>query len=330
MNTAIHQTVWHDLSAWALESETLRTIIVPELGAKLVSLFDKRNRLEWLVGSGNRPFRRVPYGATFTDQDMSGWDEMFPTISACSYPGPGDRQGAPLPDHGEVWALPWSLDMASAGRVTLSVEGQALPYRLTRTAEFSAADTLQLHYQLVNLGSHDMPYIWAAHPQFTCGLEAEAVFPVQVSEVCNTIPALWGWGEPETRFDWPLATAIDGTETRLDRIGPPSRHQARKFFVLPDVQVSWAGLIRQPSRDWLRLEWNPIHVPYFGLWIDEGALNHESVAALEPTTGFYDSLVVAWDKQRVAMIEPGGTHEWTLSARVGTGEQPFPTEHSLQ
>ena len=43
---AIHQTVWHDLSAWALETEILRTIVVPELGAKLVSLFDKRTQRE--------------------------------------------------------------------------------------------------------------------------------------------------------------------------------------------------------------------------------------------------------------------------------------------
>jgi galactose mutarotase-like enzyme len=324
MNTAISPATWHGMSAWSLENETLRTIIIPELGAKIVSLFDKRAQLEWLVGPGSKPLKKAPYGAVFTDQDMSGWDEMFPTIIACDYPGPGDRHGATLPDHGEVWALPWTLDEARDDKLTLSVEGRALLYRLTRTMEFAAPDTVQLHYQLINLGSDAMPYMWAAHPQFVCGLDARLIIPPHVTTVCNAVHELWGWGARETRYDWPSATVADGVEVRLDRIGSPSLNRARKFLVPPDMRASWAGLIRRPSQDWLRLEWNPSLVPYLGLWVDEGALNPESVAALEPMTGFYDSLIIAWNKKRVPLLEPGATQEWTLTVRCGTGDQPFP------
>ena len=324
MTATINPSVWHGLNAWALETDVLRTIIVPELGAKIVSLFDKRNQLEWLVGPGDRPFKKVPYGAAFTDQDMSGWDEMFPTIVACKYPGSGARHGAALPDHGEVWSLPWTVDEASDLRLTLGVEGQALPYRLTRTAEYRAADTLDLHYQVVNLGAEVMPYMCAAHPQFVCGPDAQLVIPSHVTTVCNTVAESWGWGPPETRFGWPVAVAEDGTPRHLDRIGSPALHHARKFFVPQDVRAAWAGLIRHPAHDWLRLEWNPNLVPYLGLWVDEGAFNPDSVAALEPTTGFYDNLITAWNKQQVTLIEPGATHTWTLTVRSGTGEQSFP------
>lgn len=322
MNAAINQTVWHGLSAWSLDTEILRTIIVPELGAKIVSLFDKRSQREWLIGPGDRPLRVVPYGATFVDQDMSGWDEMFPTILACNYPGPGDRRGVFLPDHGEVWSLPWSLTEAADQKLTLSVEGRALPYRLTRTAMGSAADTLQLQYQLINLGLDTMPYLWAAHPQFDCGAEAEMVLPSHISTVCNAIGEAWGWDVPETRFDWPLATAPNGAAVRIDRIGPPSLKGARKFFVPPEMRVSWAALICHPSQDWLRLEWDAQRVPYLGLWADEGAFNPQSVTALEPMTGYYDSLITAWGKQLVAAIKPGETHTWTVTVRVGNGELP--------
>jgi galactose mutarotase-like enzyme len=324
MNTAISRTIWHDLSAWALETEALRTIIVPEMGAKIASLFDKRSRREWLIGPGDRPFRVVPYGATFVDQDMSGWDEMFPTILACDYPGPGDRQGVFLPDHGEAWTLPWSIDEASDRRLTLRVEGRALPYHLTRTAEYSAADTLQFQYQLINRGADVMPYMWAAHPQFDCGDEAEMMLPPHITTVCNAIGEAWGWGVPETRFDWPLATALDGTQVHIDRIGPPSLKGARKFFVPPEMRAGWAALICHPSEDWLRMDWDAERIPYVGLWADEGAFNPASVAALEPMTGYYDSLITAWDKQRVSMIEPGETHTWTLTVRVGTASPPGP------
>jgi galactose mutarotase-like enzyme len=324
MDSALDQTTWHGLSAWALENECLRTVVVPELGAKLVSLFDKRNQIEWLVDPGGRPVKKLAYGAVFTEQDLSGWDEMFPTIVACQYPAPGERFGAALPDHGEVWALPWRVESARAGALTLSVEGRALPYRLTRTLTYHGQAALRMAYELENLGRESMPYIWAAHPQFVCGEAAEVQLPPRVKEVCNTIPAAWGWGEPETRFAWPQAVNLRGQPVRIDRTGPAALRQARKFFALPGTRVEWAGVVRQPAGDWLRLDWDPEKVPYLGLWIDEGALSHATVAAPEPTTGFYDSLAVAWEKGEVAVIAPGAIQTWELMVRLGTREQPFP------
>ncbi len=322
--TTLQTTTWHGRPAWALENDTLRTVVVPEMGAKLVSLLDKRTRLEWLVGPGDRPFQRAAYGSVFTEQDMSGWDEMFPTINACAYPGPGDRHGVSLPDHGEVWALPWTVEPAEAGKLACSVQGQALPYRIQRTVFYSQPDTLQLDYQLWNLGQDRLPYMWAAHPQFATGAGVRVVLPPQVDEVCNTLPAQWGWGEPETRFAWPVATAPDASRLSIDRVGPACLHKARKFFAPPETHLSWCALVRQPGQDWLRMDWEPEKVPYFGLWVDEGAISPQAVAAPEPTTGYYDSLVTACQKNQVIQIEAGESHSWTLSVRFGTGSQPLP------
>ncbi len=104
----VDTTTWHGIAALVLENETFRTVVVPTMGAKIVSLLDKRTGVEWLAGPGDRPFRPASYGATFDQQDMSGWDEMFPTITACPYPAPGAHTGVSLPDHGEVWAVPWT------------------------------------------------------------------------------------------------------------------------------------------------------------------------------------------------------------------------------
>ena len=115
----------------------------------------------------------------------------------------------------------------------------------------------------------------------------------------------------------------DAQPIRINRTGPASLEQARKFFVLPETRIGWATLMRRPSKHWLRLDWDPNSVPYFGLWVDEGALNHETVVALEPTTGFYDSLALAWKKGEVTAVAPGSTTSWRLRVRVGTGEHPF-------
>ena len=326
MNSATSQTTWHGQAAWVLENDTLRTVVTPQLGAKLVSLFDKRSGREWLVGPGLRPFQKVPYGASFVEQDMSGWDEMFPTIVACEYPAPGGKLGAPLPDHGEVWPLLWTKEETGLDALRLSIEGVALQYRLTRTLTFQSEDTLLMQYELQNLEPEPMPYLWSAHPQFICQDGARIILPSEVDEVCNSLHAEWGWGEPETRFAWPEAASSGGQSVRINHVATAEQEQVRKFFVPPEISVGWVGLVRRPQGDGLRLDWDPNEVPYLGLWVDEGKINPEAVAALEPMTGYYDSLTSAWEKQRVAMIEPGEIKSWSLSVSLGTGDLPIPKD----
>ncbi len=314
-------TTWHNIAALALENETIRTVVVPTMGAKIVSLFDKRTGGEWLAGPGDRPFRPAAYGATFDQQDMSGWDEMFPTITACPYPAPGAHAGVALPDHGEVWAVPWT--QVEGDDLTLAVDGRALPYRFTRRLSLPGPTTLRFDFHLVNLGAEPMPYIWAAHPQFACGAEAMVVLPRDVTQVYNVLTDEWGWGPFKATLPWPAATREDGVVLQLDAIGPPTLKRARKFYVLPDQAVGAATLVRRPAGNWLRMAWDAAQVPYLGLWVDEGALNAASVAAPEPATGFYDSLALAWHKRRVAVVQPGAEVTWWLTVQLGTSEEPY-------
>ena len=317
MNISKSKASWHGQKAWVLENDTIRTVVVPDVGAKIVSLVDKRTEREWLVGLGKRPFLQIPYAAPFTEQDMSGWDEMFPTIVACDYPAPGKYKGAPLPDHGEVWAMPWTVEATDKDSLRMRVQGKAIPYRLTRTLTFSNPNTLIMHYELENLSSEPMPYLWSAHPQFICPDGATIVLPPEVKEVCNSLPADWGWGEPEQRFDWPEAISVDGQPTRIDKSGPATLNKAYKFFVVPEISVGWATVVRNKTKDWLKFDWDAAQIPYLGLWVDQGIFSHEAVVAPEPMTGFYDSLTVAWEKKLVTMIEPGEVKSWSLSVSLG-------------
>jgi galactose mutarotase-like enzyme len=315
---------WLGVDAWMLANASVQVVIIPEMGGKIVSLLDRHSGVEWLAGPGKRPFHPVEYGVVFTDQDMSGWDEMFPTIVACPYPGQGPHHGASLPDHGDAWALPWDVVQAGEGRLTISVKGRALPYRLTRTADCPEPGALRLSYTLQNLGGDPMPYLWSAHPQFTCGQDGQVVFPPEVTEVINTVDASWGWGEPETRFAWPEATALDGSKVRIDRIGPPTSKRARKFFALPDARPTWTEVLRCGSGERLRLEWDPSQVPYVGVWMEEGVFSHDSIAAPEPMTAWYDTLSVAVEKGYAPVLPAGETTAWSLTVRLGNTNQPCP------
>jgi galactose mutarotase-like enzyme len=307
--TEISKSTWHDLPAFTLESEAIRVVIVPDLGAKIVSLYDKTHRREWLVPP-IRPVKQTLYGSVFVDQDMCGWDEMLPTITVC------DWEGAHLPDHGEVWSIPWQLENTD-GALTLSVEGTAIPYHFVRSASFLSPDTLELRYSLVNTGQKELPYLWAAHPQFAAGPETRIILPPDVTQVVNVIeddPVLGKAGELCT---WPEAASISGQAWRLDQVRSVGNHTCRKVYTLPEQPVSWAALVDKELGCQLHLAWPTDFSPYLGIWIDEGMYNTAPVAALEPANGYYDGLERAIQNQKFTSLAPGHEATWSMKICLG-------------
>jgi len=315
-------TEWRGQPAWALESARLRVVTTPAVGAKIVSIYDKIAGHEWLVAPANRPFGLLAYGAVFTAQDMSGWDEMFPTIKPCAYPQPGPYAGAALPDHGEVWALPWEVIAADGGALTLGVDGRALPYRLTRTLHLDDPATLRLSYTATNAGDYPIAALWAAHPQFTATPGTRIRLPELITELVN-VRLTPEFGAIGLRYRWPQATTQQGAPFALDRVASPAARTCRKLYAPPEVPVGWAALVEEPGDHWLRMAWSPDEVPYLGIWVDEGAVNSVATAALEITTGFHDSLETAWGKGRSPVLEPGASQTWTVTVAIGSGPLPL-------
>lgn len=304
----IQPTTWHGFAAFALESERLRAVIVPELGAKIVSLFDRRRQHEWLVPP-MRTLKQTAYGDDFVSQDMSGWDEMMPTINACDY------QGAHLPDHGEVWSIPWQVSV-SGSKLVGTVAGRAMAYEFTRTLELTDPDCLELRYRVRNTGTEAFPYLWAAHPQFAADEQTRLSLPPEVTEMVNVIANDPAWGESGSLHAWPEATDIHGQTWQLDKVRSPEQHTCRKFYIPPEQAISWAALRHEGKHCALRLEWSAQELPYLGLWVDEGVYNSRSAAAFEPTNAYYDSLVWAVANGRVPVLEVGDVAEWRLTIRL--------------
>lgn len=302
--TDILHTNWHGFPALALESERMRAVLVPDLGGKIVSLFDKAHQHEWLVPP-MRPVKQTAFGADFVSQDMSGWDEMMPTISACTV------DGTSYPDHGEVWSIPWTVE-TDRGEARLSVEGKGWPYRFTRAAALVTPDCLELRYALKNNAERPFPYLWAAHPQFSAGASTHIILPDEVERVINVIEDDPAWGAAGETHEWPAARDRGGQTLRLDRVRPVNLRACRKFYVPPEQHASWAGLAEEALGCQMRLSWSPAETPYLGLWVDEGTYNARPVAAPEPSSGYYDSLERAIGNGSVSMAAPGEERRWTM------------------
>jgi hypothetical protein len=215
----IQRGTYKDVEAVILENDALRVKLLPDWGAKTASLVHKASGCELLWQNPEPAYRKTTYGAPYPEGEFSGFDEMFPTISRCFYEDP-PWDGVEMPDHGEVWSLPWSCAEES-GRAVFRVEGVRFPYVLQKTVWLEGA-TLRSLYRLTNRSPFAFHFIWAAHPLFRAVPGMRFVVPSGMRQIVNSVPGpvLGGYGArhafPRTAdLDLSTAPPPDGTSYAL-------------------------------------------------------------------------------------------------------------------
>lgn len=311
-NIRIEKSAYRTFPSFVMESEQVRLTVVPELGGKIVSLLYKPTDKEWLIDSGPRELKKAAYGSDYISADVSGWDECFPTIVACEYPVEGEYYGRPMPDHGELWSVPWESSVE--GEVLRgNVAGMELPYLFARELMFVDEATLRFSYSVKNAGEEILSVFWTVHPLFAATERTRIVLPRELSELlCVDGGRALKQGK---RYRWPEG---DGALPRpLDRLGSPAEVDSRKFYAERRMEQGKAALRESDTGEYVAMEWSVRQLPYFGFWIDEGQYTGYSVCALEPCNGYYDSLAEAVKQGKELRIAPQETASWQLEIRLG-------------
>jgi galactose mutarotase-like enzyme len=290
---------WDGIS---LANDRVALRIYPELGGRVASLVDRCNDREWLWSppGGQRLFANRP-GDSFAASTHVGLDECLPTVAPCTW------RGRTLPDHGEVWALPWAFDAAALedGMVSMTVDLPITPLRFARSIRLEG-NCVRFDYRLHNLGTESEDYVWAMHPLFTLQAGDRLELPPDVTwlklECAAGGPiegrgATWSWPEP-----------FPGV--RLDRLELPDNSKGYlKAFAMP--QVGEVRLRTATSDGALTIRWDVAANPCLGLWLTRGGYKGWHHLAVEPSNGAPDSLEAAVDDWRQSgKLEPGEVSTW--------------------
>ena len=117
-----------------------------------------------------------PTANGFVEGGAWGWDEIVPNLEAT-----GD-----LPDHGEAWRIPWSVDSQSQDSLAMWCLGKLVPWRLGR--RIFAGEGVEVLYRYTNTGSEPHDAYWCAHPLFRyeAGMEVGAEVPRELVEGKST------------------------------------------------------------------------------------------------------------------------------------------------
>lgn len=274
-------------SSWTLS-------ILPTVGGKILSLFDKSRGEEWLWSNPWLPVREPAYGESYVGcLDFGGWDEIFPSVDPCRIPIPGGE--ALIPDHGDLVQMPWRVISSSSEDLEMELAGRSLPFVFRRRLKL-VQEKIEFHYTVENRAGFAFPWLWCAHPLVVldAGLTLDAGAAFQVLYASGAAAGLQG-----RRVEW------NGLPARSER-------WAAKLF--SERGAVSRVFIRKENGASLCLAWNPDEIPYLGLWVNNGGWSGCGSEpyfnlGIEPATLPLDNLSNA---ENPPLLKPGETRCWTL------------------
>lgn len=292
--------------------------LIPALGGKLASL---RVGSDELLQTPLNPYAPRTHSMAFSEADASGWDECLPSVAGCTLETEACQ--ATIPDHGDLWRIPWQVLDAAEDSATLRATCFSLPLQLTRSIILSETPTgwqLQLLYSLTNLGAYSVPWSWAAHPLFHAEPGDQILLPDSIHTLRLEGSGQNRLGAANDVIAWPIATTPAGSQTDLSQAASPDSGHGDKLFAGPlALTDNWATLVRSTIGLRLTVRFEPALTPYLGLWLcyggwPDGPAKKQVCVALEPTTAPVDSLAIAGPWSRT--LEIGETVTWPMALHI--------------
>lgn len=306
----------HSLQRLILANECLRVEIIPAMGGKIASIQVLPEKQE-LLQQPLRPYGPRTRSMPFDQGEASGYDECVPSVSGCEIHGPAGSVS--IPDHGDFWRLPFTVIVADERRATLEATGFSLPLRFQKSIHL-AEGLLRLSYELENVGTEPIRYLWSAHPGFAVQAGDHVVLPDSLREVAVEWSAGGRLGPQGTRLGWPRADTATNGLTDLSLVGTGGQPVGDKLFAMAPTE-GWCALHRQKIGRRIEMRFDPQQAPYLGIWLSYEGWPGDQAAkqfcvALEPCTAPTDSLAVAIEKDWATPLAPRATDRWQVELQV--------------
>ena len=223
--TRISKDEFQGLTRITVENEKVSFSILPQVGGKMISLILKDTGREFISVSG-REFKKPTYATNYANLDVSGFDECFPAIAEGFYPE-WPWKGSVIPDHGEIFTLPWDVEIENE-RLVMTVYGVRFPYKFVKVMSLEK-NTVKISYEVQNFSPYEFKYIWSAHPLFAVTEGTKIILP-GTPTIRTDFSKYERFGKHLYETTWPHAQQTDGRKVDLSIIRSAKQDAATKVF----------------------------------------------------------------------------------------------------
>ena len=282
-----------------LENDTIRTVILPDYGGKIASLYHKGCDFELLFQNPKGEFRQAVPGSNFSDYEACAFDDAFPSIDAGKIKV-GDKW-IDYFDHGEIWTANFEW-YEKQGGVLLSYYSPYLHYSYEKLLTMSDKG-IKVDYRIKNEGDVEFPCFWACHCLVKYKEDMQLIFPKDTDRVLNVMDSdILGPSGVIYRFPTDF---VDGNKKYdFTRVPTADSNTALKYYCCERSSEGRCGYIYPSDGITAIIEYDPDALPYLGFWITTGGFRGDMNCALEPTNGYYDNITIAEKNGKCPVLEP--------------------------
>lgn len=304
----IGEGVCKNLEVVYLENNNIKTIIIPKLGGKIFSLYDKKKDFELIYQNKISNFKEPDENSYYNECNICGFDDLFPTVDECIVSINGKE--VKYPDYGEIWKkhMSYSIDEEN---LYMECESDILPYKYEKIISLYKRG-INIQYKIENTGEYDFPCIWASNFQVNCTDDIDIDLPGDINEVINVKNSKI-LGRKYAIHPFPITMSEDGSILRLDKITLESKEYDEKYYALEAVDKGKASIYYGDSDIKYKLKYNKNVLPYIGLSINQENNNGKYLCSLILTNGFHDDINTAINNKKIYTLKKNEILEFEVS-----------------
>lgn len=279
-----------NMTCYKLENKYLIVKILRDFGAKIVSLYDKESDYEFLFQPTKGKYYIPDKNSPFENYDTSGIDECFPTIDESVYLD----TDIILPDHGEIWSKKWQTEIASDSIIS-TTKSDILGIDFTRKINL-ISDKINFSYIIKNTTSEKRYYLYAFHSlmNFNDFTRMEFDFDYEIVNVKS---------DEKYNFDYRNLSEYEDKKSY-------------KFYFKDEITNPRYRIIQEDKNTSLEISYDSNINKYLGVWVSKGGFKNEYNFAIEPCSGYFDSLEKAYKNNKISSLLPYEEVRWDMEIKL--------------
>jgi hypothetical protein len=293
-----------------LENRRIRVVVLPGVGARVLSFIDKENDADLLWHHPRRSPEPVVFGSASADVWWTGGiDDIFPTDFPCLY------RNEQLPYLGELWTNAWEYRLEKEKNdvaLTLVTRTAVSPFEVRKTLRLHADDGFfSIDYAIQNTGYSAYDWYFGIHPGVEVTPGSRLIFPIRSAVVDDAWPTgiLAAKG---TKYTWPLCPSATGASIDLS-VAPAPEEGWWTFQYGLDVQERFFAVINPTHNNAYCQTFDKAFFPNLLFYLGYGGWRNTYSIIPQLATGWPGSLADAVVAGRQRTLRAGEATKTTVS-----------------